>query len=159
MLKDKYFFFWRASSPLSNWHEASYELDGIIFPTSEHGLMYVKAQYFEDEKMMKEIPVCGSARKAKSLGRKVKGFDAKLWSKNSADLFFPHLVAKFEQNPDLKKVLLETAPLLLAEASPYDRIWGIGYRKKDAINVSKKKWGENRLGKLLVRVRDQLMKS
>ena len=62
---------------------------------------------------------------------------------------------KFTQNEHLKKILLGTGERILVEASPTDRIWGIGFNSKDAPG-NKDKWGENKLGKALMRVREQL---
>ena len=41
------------------------------------------------------------------------------------------------------------------KASPYDRIWGIGFPAANA-GVNTDNWGENLLGKALMRVRDRL---
>ena len=53
---------------------------------------------------------------------------------------------KYEQNKDLKKLLLSTGNKMLVEASPYDDYWGIG----------KEFNGENKLGKILMKVREKL---
>ena len=63
--------------------------------------------------------------------------------------------AKFSQNPELKTQLLATGEKVLVEASPYDKIWGIGFNKSDAL-TSKAKWGQNLLGKVLMEVRNKL---
>ena len=41
------------------------------------------------------------------------------------------------------------------QASPYDKIWGIGFKKENA-DKNRKNWGLNLLGKALVRVRSRL---
>ncbi len=66
---------------------------------------------------------------------------------------------KFSQNEELKNFLLSTNNKILAEASPYDKIWGIGIGQddKDAYNIDKWK-GENLLGKALMKVREELRK-
>jgi ribA/ribD-fused uncharacterized protein len=55
---------------------------------------------------------------------------------------------KFSQNKDLKNFLLSYREFIIVEASPYDRIWGIGYDDRSAIN-NIKDWGENLLGRIL----------
>ena len=56
------------------------------------------------------------------------------------------VLAKFTQNPDLKKKLLATGDEHLEEGNTWgDTIWGT----VDGV-------GENRLGKILMRVRDEL---
>lgn len=64
---------------------------------------------------------------------------------------------QFSQNDDLKTILFSTYPKTLVEASPYDKIWGIGLRKDDPRAWNKSTWlGKNLLGEILTRVRDKL---
>lgn len=56
-------------------------------------------------------------------------------------------IAKFSQNPELKAFLLETGESVLAEASPYDRIWGVGLAEDNPAIENPNNWhGENLLG-------------
>ncbi|KAI1739571.1 hypothetical protein F4680DRAFT_422006 [Xylaria scruposa] len=54
-----------------------------------------------------------------------------------------------------RDVLLATGTRELVEASPFDRIWGIGFGAKDAGN-RRGKWGLNLLGRCLMEVREEL---
>ena len=64
---------------------------------------------------------------------------------------------KFSQHEDLKERLLATDNKILAEASPYDLIWGIGFRATDELALNEANWkGQNLLGKTLMSVRDSL---
>ena len=64
------------------------------------------------------------------------------------------LKAKF-QRADLRKILLATEDRTLVEASPYDRIWGVGLAVEDSRILDERKWrGQNLLGKALMEVRD-----
>ena len=66
-------------------------------------------------------------------------------------------LAKFSQNEHARQALLCTGDKILAEASPYDTIWGIGMEASDPNSTSPAKWkGKNLLGKALMRVRDAL---
>ena len=58
----------------------------------------------------------------------------------------------------LEDLLLATGEQQLAEASPFDRVWGIGFKAEEALSASKARWGENPLGKALTRIRDALRK-
>lgn len=70
---------------------------------------------------------------------------------------FLTLYHKFRQNYDLKVYLLMTKDSILAEASPYDRVWGIGLGLRYPERLDYSKWrGENLLGKVLMDVRKQL---
>lgn len=52
------------------------------------------------------------------------------------------------------KRLLETSDKTIVEASPYDKIWGIGLKKEAAVKIPEAQWpGENLLGKALMVVR------
>lgn len=62
---------------------------------------------------------------------------------------------KFTQNENLKKLLLDTGERELVEASRFDRVWGIGYSAANALYVEKEEWGQNLLGKALMRVRER----
>ena len=66
--------------------------------------------------------------------------------------------AKFGQNPAIKEYLLSTGDAILAEASPYDKIWGIGLGRAEAKKGTVEQWqGENLLGCALMEVRDWLV--
>jgi len=64
---------------------------------------------------------------------------------------------KFEQDEELKKTLIDTGDLILVEASPYDRIWGIGFKENKAMS-ERERWGLNLLGEALMRVREEFKK-
>lgn len=67
-------------------------------------------------------------------------------------------LSKFSQNKKLKEQLLRTFPRTLVEASPMDRIWGIGLAKEDHRAWNKQTWrGQNLLGEVLTRVRNNIM--
>lgn len=74
------------------------------------------------------------------------------------DIYIVFFFSKFSQNEELKEWLLRTFPRTLVEASPMDRIWGIGLAKEDHRAWNKQTWrGQNLLGQILTRVRDNLM--
>ena len=66
------------------------------------------------------------------------------------------LFCKFKSDENMRNKLLNTGNSHLYEASPYDKIWGIGYAKEDAINVHHSRYGQNLLGKALMLVRNLL---
>ncbi len=69
-------------------------------------------------------------------------------------------MAKFSQNKDLKIFLLSTGNKVLVEASPYDKVWGVGLTKQDENITDPNNWlGINLLGFALMTVRDMLRHS
>ncbi|MFL5864642.1 MAG: NADAR domain-containing protein, partial [Solirubrobacteraceae bacterium] len=66
-------------------------------------------------------------------------------------------VAKFGQHPDLNAYLLGTGSRVLVEASPLDRIWGIGMSADDNQAAQPHRWrGLNLLGFALMEARTRL---
>jgi ribA/ribD-fused uncharacterized protein len=93
----------------------------------------------------------------KSLGRKVNHFKENTWKKYRVEIYTKHCKAKFTQNEHLKQKLIETRNTTLVEASPNDKIWGIGLHERDAKKTHPSKWpGTNLLGQLLTKIRDDV---
>lgn len=120
-------------------------------------MMYHKAIVFDDRGIADEIALESEPRKQKALGRKVKGFDGKKWNAEREKIVEEGNWWKFTQpkEGDMRKMLLDTGNRLLVEASPYDRIWGVGYGASNA-EANRGNWGENLLGKALMKVRERL---
>lgn len=144
-------------SCLSQWYDCCFEVEGVIYHTTEQYMMAQKALLFGDEVVYREIMAASHPRDYKKLGRKVRGFDSELWNAKKYDIVVAGNKAKFGQNPDIKGYLLSTGDAILAEASPYDKIWGIGLGRTEAKKGSVEQWqGENLLGCALMEVRDWL---
>ena len=94
----------------------------------------------------------------KRLGRQVKNFNDRGWRVNARRIVADGLYLKFTQNPSLKRELLSTSNLEMIEAAPRDRIWGIGYSAKNALEVPITSWGKNWLGQVLMIVRERIRK-
>ena len=153
-------FFWKSASPFSQWHESSYTLviDNVTYQyaCAEQGMMHGKALLFGDAEVAEQILATPSPREMKALGRMVRGFDDNIWKQHRQDIVYRNSVAKFTQNRHLCEALLNTTGDLV-EASPYDRIWGIGLVEADARKMHPQKWpGINLLGRILTRVRDEI---
>lgn len=154
-ITDKYVFFW--GSELSNWYSAFFTYKNHNFANSEQAFMWEKAVTFKDNESADMILHTPSPMSNKQLGRKVKNFDAKVWSEVSYQIMVDVNMAKFSQNPRLAKLLLSTENKTIVEASPDDCIWGIGlyWSNNDCLDESKWK-GTNWLGKALMDVREKL---
>ena len=142
---------------LSQWYDCGFEVNGVRYHTAEQYMMASKALLFNDDVIFHEIMNASDPKSYKSLGRKIKGFDASIWDSQKYNIVVEGNKAKFSQNPLLKNYLLSTGNAVLVEASPYDRIWGIGMYESQARQGSVDLWeGENLLGYALMEVRDWL---
>ena len=123
--------------------------------SAEQAIMWLKAILMDDADSAMKIANETSPSKCKQLGRKVKPFDQTKWLEHRNIIAYEVLKLKF-QNPYLKQKLLDTENENIAEASPRDKIWGIGISISDAING--KPWnGENILGNTLIGVRANII--
>lgn len=145
--------FWKVSGEygeFSNWYLCSFMFMGMRFGSSEQALMWFKARRFGDIEIAEKILKTNNQKEIKDLGRKVKNYDDKIWSSIRFGVMHNILYYKFSQNNVLRDKLLSTGDAELYEASPYDKIWGIG-----SDNVEEVK-GQNLLGKALMEVREAL---
>lgn len=150
------YFFW--GGICSNWFPANFKYKEKKFSNSEQAFMWEKAKFFGDEEIADVMLITPDPAEVKSLGRKVKNFDVEKWSIASYRIMLDVNLAKFKQNPMLKDILLNTGDLMLVEASPYDKIWGIGLNVNDAEITPKEEWkGTNWLGKALMEVREYFL--
>jgi len=133
--KVKYLFFWghTAKDPtsvgkecLSQWYEVDFEINNIKYPSAEHFMMAEKACLFNDNEALEKILVSANPGDAKKLGRTVKNYKDDAWKQHRFDIVVRANQAKFSQNENLKEFLINTCDRVLVEASPRDRIWGIG---------------------------------
>lgn len=162
----RYLFFWGhqpqkdgsiGKSCFSQWFGATFTVDGIAYATAEHFMMAEKARLFADEEARARILSAGTPAQAKKLGRGVKGFDDTAWNDARFGIVIKGNLAKFSQNPPLAEFLRQTGDRVLVEASPVDRIWGIGLAAAEAEALAPHRWpGLNLLGFALMEVRAAL---
>jgi hypothetical protein len=144
----------------SQWFKCDFEIDGIKYNCAEQWMMAEKARLFGDDDALNIIMEARKPAVQKATGKAVKGFDREKWEAVARDIVFKGNMAKFSQNPDLKLVLMKTQGSTLVEASPTDRIWGIGVGISDPKAQNRGTWrGTNWLGEVLMRVREELAKN
>lgn len=123
----------------------------------EQFMMAQKAELFGDEDIRQQILKSKDPKQIKAFGRRVQGFDQKLWDKVKYSIVLNGNWCKFSQNRDLRDFLLATGNSILVEASPYDAIWGIRLPADSPDAQNPLKWqGQNLLGFALMEVRDEL---
>ena len=162
----KFLFFWGhqpskdgsiTKSCFSQWWPSAFEVDGVTYRTAEHYMMAAKAKLFNDEEHYQKIIEANHPMQAKKLGRQVLGFSPEVWDEHKYEIVKTANLNKFGQHPELKAFLLGTKNRVIVEASPRDRIWGIGMSEKNEKAQNPRSWrGKNLLGYALMEVRDQL---
>ena len=149
-------FFYR--SPLGQWNKKEFIVNRVEYNCAEQYMMAQKALLFRDFDAFAAIMKEESAKNQKAMGRLVKNFDSTIWDMNAKRIVFDGNYAKFTQNEDLQKLLLDTVGTTLVEASPIDKIWGIGLGEDDPRSLNRSEWqGLNWLGEVLVSVRDRIL--
>ncbi|MNP56050.1 Swarming motility protein YbiA [compost metagenome] len=123
-------------------------------------MMHRKAVLFGDEEMAEKILSALTPREQKALGRKVRNFDKSQWEAHCKQFVYEANHAKFTQNPHLLETLLATKGTTLVEASPTDRIWGVGLKAENPKILDRATWrGTNWLGEILTKLREDLLAS
>ncbi|MDO9457025.1 NADAR family protein [Nocardioides sp.] len=142
---------------LSQWWPAAFEVDGQRFRTAEHFMMAHKAWLFDDPSTASRILEARSPAQAKDLGRRVARFDDAVWVEHRHGIVRQASLAKFGAHADLAAYLLGTRDRVLVEASPVDRVWGVGLASDDERIDTPSRWrGLNLLGFALMEARGVL---
>jgi ribA/ribD-fused uncharacterized protein len=124
----------------SNFFPRGFTLEGRYWPTSEH---YFQAQKFAGTSYEETIRQAKSPMIAARLGRSRRHPLRSDWEQVKETVMRQAILAKFEQNPYIRTILLNTGDEELVENAPNDTLWGCG---TDGT-------GQNRLGAILMEVR------
>ena len=127
----------------SNFSRHSIFLKGKRWPTSEH---YFQAQKFVDTEHEEAVRMCKTPSLAADMGRSRKLPLRRDWESVKDQIMLEAVRAKFTQHDDLKAILLSTGDAKLVEHTERDSYWGDGGDGS----------GKNRLGQILMEVRDEL---
>lgn len=145
-------YFW--GGIYSQWYLQDFEEDGIVYCCSEQYMMAKKASLFNDDYHYNLIMAATEPADHKHLGRKVRNFDNEVWEQYRMSIVVNACIHKFLQNKDLLEQLLKTGDRILVEASPKDRIWGVGLHFNDPLVLDESNWnGLNLLGEALMKAR------
>ncbi|WP_443041475.1 NADAR family protein [Streptomyces sp. B21-083] len=162
----KYLHFWGhrprpdgrvGPSCLSQWWPSAFSVDGVEYATAEHWMMAAKARLFDDAEAERLAVTASNPALAKKAGRLVRGFDEAVWERERFGIVVEGSVHKFAAHSDLREFLLGTGERVLVEASPVDRVWGIGLAADDEAAMDPGRWrGPNLLGFALMAARKRL---
>ena len=140
----------------SQWHQNIFwsNLINADVSSAEEAMMLYKASFFGDNESFDAIRVAsGNPKEQKRLGRLVRNYDESKWDKERFRAVTEINYDKFSQNERLRELLLLTSSNELVEASPVDRIWGIGMGIDNPNILNRMLWGQNLLGKAIVSAR------
>ncbi|MFC8103234.1 NADAR family protein [Streptomyces sp. NPDC057363] len=161
---------------LSQWWPSPFTVAGVEYATAEHWMMAGKARLFEDAEAERRVLAAAHPAGAKKAGRLVRGFDEAVWERERFRIVVEGSVHKFASDPALRAYLLSTGRTkpdegppagdgrppaaggrVLVEASPVDRVWGIGLAPDDEAATDPERWrGANLLGFALMAARQRL---
>ncbi|MDN0199760.1 NADAR family protein [Streptomyces sp. S.PNR 29] len=145
------------ASCLSQWWPSPFTVDGVEYATAEHWMMAGKARRFGDAEAEERAVSAPSPALAKRAGRLVRGFEEPLWERERFRIVVEGSVHKFAAHAELREFLLNTGERVLVEASPVDRVWGIGLAADDEAAADPERWrGPNLLGFALMEARRRL---
>ncbi|MCD9876772.1 NADAR family protein [Streptomyces guryensis] len=162
----KYLHFWGhrprtdglvGPSCLSQWWPSPFAVEGSAYATAEHWMMAAKARLFDDAEAERRVLAAEHPSQAKKAGRLARGFDEEIWKRERFQIVLEGSVHKFAAHPQLRQFLLNTGDRVLVEASPVDRVWGIGLAADDEAAADPERWrGPNLLGFALMEARERL---
>ena len=144
-------------SCFSQWYPAAFRVGEHVYATAEHYMMAQKALLFGDEDVFERVLQAAHPKEVKALGWQVRHYQQDVWEAQRFSVVKTANTAKFSKYTDLQAFLLATGERVLVEASPVDKIWGIGLAADHAHAAQPQKWqGLNLLGFALMQVRIQL---
>jgi ribA/ribD-fused uncharacterized protein len=163
--KLKYIFFWQpdkmtlSTGCFSQWQKSYFVVENNQYNCAEQYMMGRKALIFNDHEIFEKILSAKHPKQIKSLGKEVKNFSSTTWDDVKYGVVLNGNFYKFSQNENMLKLLISTGDKILVEASPLDKIWGVGLSEDNKIIENPSYWkGKNLLGFALMEVRDELKK-
>ena len=130
--------------------------NGHIYHSSEQYIQHQKAIHCGDTTAANDIMSCKTALQCKRASKNIENYNSDEWSRYAETECIKGLLAKFDQNPKLKTILLNTGTKTLVECS-WDKIWGTGYPLSHPDCLDAEKWeSAGLLGTLLMAVHEKL---
>lgn len=154
-MEETFSLFW--GGPYSQWYKSPFIFAGIEFNCNEQMMMYGKAIVHGDFGAAAEVMQTRNPRDQKAIGRRVQNFDFEKWNEICNQIVYTANYCKFTQDSDNLEYLFQDNATTIVEASPYDKVWGIGLGEDDPRCRNRDEWqGENRLGQMITDVRAYL---
>ncbi len=139
-------FYPREFYPLDNFSSFKVEWNGYLYSSLEEA--FQAASFLSsDEELVEKIKHSHSAHEAQKIAYENLDKQRPDWDKVQLDVMEELLRLKVEQNPYVKKKLLQTGSYMIVEDSPKDSFWGWGENRD----------GKNNLGKLWMKLRQEYL--
>ena len=117
-------------------------------------MMASKARLFGDDMALSAILATDDPREQNRLARQVYHFESVIWQQECEHIVLRGNLAKFSINEEMQLALAHTDDRRLAEASPHDKLWGIGLHASDRRASTPDPWcGRSLLGQTLEHLR------
>ncbi len=138
-------FYPREFYTFDNFSSFKVEWNGYLFASVEEA--YQAASFMgSDEELVEKIKKSHSADEAQRIAYANRDKRREDWDDVKISIMEELLRLKIEQNPYVKKKLLQTEDYMIVEDSPKDDFWGWGPNRN----------GQNNLGKLWMKLRKEL---
>ena len=145
-------------NPLSNFHPAPFQHEGVRYISSEQFIQSTKAKYFGDIETQEQILSCATSWECKELSRQIRNVVDAKWDEVAGDLCYPGIRAKFQQNPYVLDTLIRRTGSKRIAESAADRIWGCGRSLGDPLCLDTNSWiSQGLLGQILENIRDEFV--
>ena len=128
---------------LANYSNHGFKKDGVYYKTVEH---YYQSKKFDNKELIEKIINCDTPKEASNIGRDRNNKRIDNFTDIKLDVMYEGVLEKFKQNSDIRTKLIETGNEEIREMTTKENYWGIGP------NLD----GENHIGKILMKVRDEL---
>ena len=153
---DSVFGYFGNINPFSNFYPSMFMHNGNIFHCSEQYIQYTKAKHFKEDDLANRILLADSAYGCKKITWEIQNYDHAQWNSVAKELCDSGIVAKFQQNASLQKLLLETGEKTIVECC-YDQTWGTGVPLRDERCLDQRLWrSQGIMGGILENIRQNL---
>ena len=156
MQSPTHYGFFGELNPLSNFHPAVFNYEGLTYISSEQLIQAMKAKFCDNQDSLGRIMASKSPLECKILGKGIKNCNISNWNRSAKELCYPGILAKFQQNPGLAVFLKNTGNKTIVECC-YDDTWGNGLPLSNPMCVNPKSYKKQGiLGEMLESIRDVL---
>ena len=156
VMTGEYVAFYGRFSPLSNFHPAVFEIDGITYSCVEQYYQAQRALFSNRRDIMQKILLAKDPVNMKNLGDQLKASNPEWYTARATQVMHAGLSAKFSK-PYFKQFLFRTEQRRIIEANKYDQFWSCGLSSSDPKMKDINKWpGKNNLGNLLMKIRSSM---